>query len=264
MHRLALLAGVEYRKHRHGTAVVVQAHLVPFLDAKLSGVLGVDAADGLLLELLHVVNVVPLGVGAGAHVLAADNEGVLLADRVSEVCLTRGLPVACQLFLGLVEVLAHLIVGLGVFAIELCTLAVCGKDAAFSTDRSRVYPLHVLLLADHLHIDAVLLAVGGRKPQVKVVVVVEVEVVAIAHGGAQHLVDFNVGLALVHRLDGFFVPQQVGVAVVAYAQILVFEPVAGGQQDVGIQGGVVHGDVLDDNKLQLLHELQGLVLLGLV
>ena len=87
-------------------------------DAELGGVFRIDAANWRGLELLQIIDVVPLSVGTGAHMLAADGEGVLLAKGVGEIGLARRLPEDRQLLLLQIQLLAHHVIGLGILAVE--------------------------------------------------------------------------------------------------------------------------------------------------
>ena len=121
-----------------------------------------------------------------------------------------------------------------------------------------------LRLAQRFVCDALLLCHGAVEPQGNVVFFSEVEEITEAHSGADHLINVEVGLAFVQGLDRLVVVQKVRHVVRTNAHIFALEPMASWQQDIGIQGRVAHGHLLDNQKLYLLQRFDGFVLLGLV
>ena len=60
-------------------------------------------------------------MGTGAHMLAADGEGILLAQGVGKTGLARRLPVQKQMLLALVDFLAQVVLGNDLFRPKLGT-----------------------------------------------------------------------------------------------------------------------------------------------
>ena len=84
----------------------------------------------------------------------------------------------------------------------------------------------------------------------------EVEIVPVTHAAGQVLDNVEVAAALVERVNGLVLDGDEHILRALMGEVLHLEPMAHWQEDVGVAAHLVHGELRDDDELDLLEPAQ--------